>query len=141
MFFNDNLHGIFQQLYTHIASAIIPAASIVAVPSVGPYFPRQNTDPRAEWGAVASTLLRASVTSQTLIPSTNLSSLQHDDDDDDDPDDTNYQPTRKPVPIGRMDASSDEDEGDTEERKRRKAANNSIVRSVRSLGPPVLTHG
>ncbi|UJR21266.1 hypothetical protein I4U23_024361 [Adineta vaga] len=122
---------------THIASAIIPVASLVAVPSaVGQHFPRQNTNPREEWGTVASTLLRASMTSQMLIPSSNLNSL-HDDDDDDDNDNVdnrNYQTTKKHSTVGRMDASSDEDDSDNENQKSQET---SVHRSSSSRTAPL----
>lgn len=135
MFFAiDNLREIFQQLYSHIASAIIPVASIVAVPAAESCFPRQNADARAEWGFVASTLLRASHTDRMLIPSANLSSLQPNDDTDED-NDTNYQPSKRSQPVGRMDASSDDDDSDAQARRRRKAARDSQPKTVRTLCP------
>jgi len=95
---------LFQQLFSHIASAIIPVTSIVAVPSASQHFPQQKIYGNDEWGPLASTLLRASSTGQMLIPSSSsMTSLnQHDEDD--------YQNSKRQTPIGRMDASTDEDE-------------------------------
>jgi len=95
---------LFQQLFSHIASAIIPVTSIVAVPSAYQHFPQQKIYGNDEWGPLASTLLRASSTGQMLIPSSSsMTSLnQHDEDD--------YQNSKRQTPIGRMDASTDEDE-------------------------------
>ncbi|CAF2411488.1 unnamed protein product [Rotaria sp. Silwood2] len=100
------------QLYSHIASAIIPITSIVAVPSVSQHFPQQKTRANEEWGPVASTLLRASLTSQILIPSSSSSKTslnQYVEDDS--------QRSRIRTPIGRMDASTDDDEEESDEEK------------------------
>lgn len=96
-------------MYSHIASAIIPVTSIVAVPAVAPHFPQQKVRANEEWGPMASTLLRASFTSQLLVPSTSskTSLNQYDDDDDDDDD---YVTTKKRTAVGSMDASTDDDD-------------------------------
>lgn len=90
-------------MYSHIASAIIPVTSIIAVPSAGQHFPQQKTRGNDEWGPLASTLLRASSINQMLIPSSHISALNQDDED-------NYQHSQRRTPIGRMNASSDEDD-------------------------------
>ncbi|CAF2815027.1 unnamed protein product [Rotaria sp. Silwood2] len=89
------------QLYSHIASAIIPSASITAVPSAAPNFPRQKIHGNEEWGPLASTLLRASSTSQLLIPSTTLITSQQDD---------NYMRSIQRTVRERMDTTTDEEE-------------------------------
>ncbi|CAF3810528.1 unnamed protein product [Rotaria socialis] len=118
------------QLYSHIGSAIIPLASIVAVPSASQHFPQQKIQAREEWGPIASTLLRASATAHMLIPSSSSkTSLNQEDDDDDDED---YQPTSRRTAIGRMDAStSDEDESDDAKysRKHQDSLHASTIRS------------
>lgn len=91
-----------QQLYSHIASAIIPSVGIIAVPSAARYFPQQKVRGNDQWGPLASTLLRASSTGQLLIPSPSIviSSPRAYD---------HTYPVQKPS-TGRMDASSDEEE-------------------------------
>ncbi|CAF1128948.1 unnamed protein product [Rotaria sordida] len=120
------------QLYSHIASAIIPVTSIVAVPSAVQQFPQQKTRATDEWGPIASTLLRASLTSQILIPlSSSRTSLDQYVEDD-------SQPTKTRTPVGRMDASTDdEDESDEEkgERKYQESLHASTVRSSISRVP------
>jgi hypothetical protein len=93
-------------LYSHIASAIIPVTSIIAVPSAAQHFPQQKVRGNEEWGPLASSLLRASTTSQMLIPTPPMTSFSQDDDDDEEDD---YQHSRQRTPIGRMDASTDEE--------------------------------
>jgi hypothetical protein len=95
---------IFQQLYSHIASAIIPVTSIIAVPSAAQHFPQQKVHGNEEWGPLASSLLRASFTSQMLIPTPPMTPLNQYDDDDEDV----YQHSKKRTTIGRIDASTDE---------------------------------
>ena len=102
--FSKTSPGIFQQLYSHIASAIIPVTSIIAVPSAAQHFPQQKVRGNEEWGPLASSLLRASSTSQMLIPTPPMSSFNQDDDDEDD-----HQHSRQRTPMGRMDASTDEE--------------------------------
>lgn len=68
---------VLQQLYSNIGSAVIPSASIVAVPSVGQVFPRQKFRSNEEWGPLASNLLHAATTSQVLLPTTNALMTQH----------------------------------------------------------------
>ncbi|CAF0741166.1 unnamed protein product [Adineta steineri] len=110
------------QLYSHIASAIIPSASIIAVPSVAQYFPQQKSQGDEEWGPLASTLLRASSINQLLIqPSTTINRKQEND-------------SPRPSPrttLGRMDASTDEDESDEEgqQQKHRKSSRTSLVKN------------
>ena len=66
-------------MYSHIASAIIPSASIVAVPSAAQHFPQQKLRAHDQWGPLATTLLRASSTSQLLLPSSsNARSHRHE---------------------------------------------------------------
>ncbi|CAF1272609.1 unnamed protein product [Adineta steineri] len=115
----------------HIASAIIPVTSIIAVPSAVQHFPQQKIHPQEEWGPLASTLLRASFTGQMLIPSANLSSLNQSNDDDDDGE-NNYQPSKPRTSIGRMDASTDEDESDEDGHKRQRKAQSTAIRSTSS---------
>jgi hypothetical protein len=91
----------FQQLFSHIASAIIPSASIVAVPSVARYFPQQKIRGNEEWGPLASTLLRASSTGQLLIPSSSVISSQRDG---------GYRRSKQRTSIGQMNPSTDGEE-------------------------------
>lgn len=59
-----------------------------------------------------------------LIPSSPMTSLNQDHEDD-------YQHSQRRTPIGRMDASSDEDDSDEEgERTHRGSSHKSIVKSV-----------
>lgn len=90
-----------QQLYTHIASAIIPSAGIIAVPSAARHFPQQKVRGNDEWGPLASTLLRASSTGQLLIQSSTIIHSQQDD---------GYRRSIQKTSIGRMDANTDEEE-------------------------------
>ncbi|CAF0930328.1 unnamed protein product [Rotaria sp. Silwood1] len=109
------------QLYSHIASAIIPSASIVAVPSAASYFPRQKIHANEEWGPLASTLLRASSTSQLLIPTTTLLTTQQDD---------NYIRSIQRTIRGRMDTTTDEEESDDESEKEQKPGTAALVKST-----------
>lgn len=107
------------QFYSHIASAIIPVPSIVAVPSAAQHFPQQKVRGREEWGPLASTLLRASSAGQLLIPSTQTSISVRDEVDDDD-DDTEQLQSKKQTSFGRMAASSDEDDSDDDGQRSQK---------------------
>lgn len=91
--------SIIQQFYSHIASAIIPVTSIIAVPSASQCFPRQKLRANEEWGPLATTILNASLTNQMLIPSSDINQNIND----------NYQVSPRRTPIGRMDASTDDD--------------------------------
>ncbi len=71
------------------------------------HFPQQKTQSKEEWGPLASTFLHASLTSQMLVPSSQINSFNQNDEDEDNDE---YQPTKKRTPIGRMDASTDDDE-------------------------------
>ena len=97
-----HFYHIFQQFYSYIASAIMPTASVIAVPSAARYFPIQKTSGQDEWGPFASTVLRASLTTQMLLPSPSVTSSRDDDED-------SHQFNKQRSPIGRMDASTDED--------------------------------
>ncbi len=125
-----------QQLYSHIASAIIPAASIVAVPSASQHFPQQKIRGEEEWGPMASTLLRASFTGQMLIPSSSsMTSLDQDQEDD-------RQRSKKRTQFGRMNASSDEDDTDEGgERTHRASSQKSVIKSVREISDLVYIIG
>ncbi|CAF2144262.1 unnamed protein product [Rotaria magnacalcarata] len=119
------------RLYSHIGSAIIPVASIIGVPSARQYFPQQKTQAREEWGPIASTLLRASATTQMLIPSSSSkTSLNQEDDDDDDDDD--YQPPSRRTAIGRMDASTSDEDGSDDAKYSRKQQDSLHASTVRS---------
>ncbi|CAF0777451.1 unnamed protein product [Adineta ricciae] len=101
------------QLYTHIASAIIPSASIVAVPSAAKNFPQQKTRGTEQWGSFVPALLHASTTNQLLVlPSSSLTNIdtrqQHDGQT------RSVQKTN----MGRIDPSSDEEDSDEDERQR-----------------------
>ena len=121
---NEILIDFLQQLYSHIASAIIPVASVIAVPSAAQHFPQQKTRGNEEWGPVASTLLRASFAGQMLIPSSTSMTVLHHDDEDEQPS------SKRRTPIGRMDASSDDDDSDEGVRTHREASQKSVIRSV-----------
>lgn len=59
---------------------------------------------------IAPALLRASLTSEQLVPSARTESLDGDNDDDHSDDENFYHPkTKRGTSKGRMDASSDED--------------------------------
>jgi hypothetical protein len=87
---------------SHIASAIIPVASIVAVPSASQHFPQQKTRGSEEWGPLASTLLRATFATQILIPSSAITPLNQNEEED-------HSHSEKRTTFGRIDASSDDD--------------------------------
>ena len=109
-----------QKLYSHIASAIIPVASIVAVPSAVQHFPQQKVTGGEEWGPLASTLLQASFTGQMLIPpSSSMTSFVQDEEDD-------HSHSKRRTPTGRIDASSDEDDSDEEGERTQKSAIKSV---------------
>ncbi|CAF0976224.1 unnamed protein product [Rotaria sp. Silwood1] len=113
------------QLYSHIASSIIPITSIVALPSAAQCFPQQKILANEEWGPVASTFLHASLASQILIsPSSKTLLNQYVED--------NSQHTRTRTPIGRMDASTDEEEESDEEKDERKYQESLHASTVKS---------
>ena len=60
-------HTVFQNFFSHIASAIIPSVGILAVPAAAPYIPQQKISANEEWGPMSSTLLRAASESQLLV--------------------------------------------------------------------------
>ncbi|CAF0906497.1 unnamed protein product [Rotaria sordida] len=112
------------QLYSHIASAIIPSASIIAVPSAAHHFPRQKTRGNEEWGPLASTLLRASSTGQLLIPSSTLLTSQQDD---------SYMRSIQRTVQGRMDITTDEEEeSDDESEQQRKPYEAKFIKTTTS---------
>lgn len=58
-----------------------------------------------------------------------MSSLHYEDDEDDE------RTSKRRTPIGRMDASSDEDDSDEESRSQRATSQKSVIRSVgKSIG-------
>ncbi|UJR28194.1 hypothetical protein I4U23_009445 [Adineta vaga] len=120
------------QLYSLIASAIIPSASIVAVPSIAQKFPRQKVRANEEWGPMVPSLLRASSTDQLLFPKSlslpNLNSQQHDD---------SARSIQKSS-VGRMDPSSDEEDSDEDEEQRRRhreSSRQSVKNNITSQSP------
>ena len=99
-----------KRTFEHIASAIIPSASIIAVPSVSNVFPAQKTHSKAEWTNMGQVILRASLVSEQLVPSQSISVSEEEEDDDEDEDEQEETTTRRTKSSGRIDASTDDDD-------------------------------
>ncbi|CAF1317990.1 unnamed protein product [Rotaria magnacalcarata] len=114
------------KLYSHIASAIIPSVGIIAVPSAAYHFPRQKVRGSEEWGPLASTLLRASSTSQLLVPSSTMMTSQEE---------LQYISSIQGRVQGRIDTTTDEEESDDardQQPKRRELTQISAAQSNKS---------